>query len=64
MLEAGRWFVEEEQLWRSNDSERDVDAALLTAGETPDPLVGLRGEADEGEGLVNAARCREEAREE
>ena len=45
-VEASGGFVEEHEIGIADDAERDVDPALLPAGERPDALVGLLPEPD------------------
>lgn len=59
-VEAGRGLVEEEQLGPADDAEGDVDAATLSARELADADLGLVGETDRGDGLVDVARPRVE----
>ena len=57
-VEAGRRLVEEEQLGIADQRQRDVEAALLAAGELePSASSAFSVEADELDRLVDVARA-------
>ena len=55
-VEAGRRLVEEEQLGIADQRQADVEPALLATGEARGARLGLLGEADELDRLVDGAR--------
>ena len=55
-VEAGRRLVEEDQLRVADQRQRDVEPPPLSAGQRRGALVGLRGEVDQRERLVDLAR--------
>ena len=54
-VEAGRRFVEEEQVRVAGEGDGDVEAALLAARELQDPGVALLAQADETDDLADRA---------
>ena len=55
-VEAGGRLVEEEQLGVADERDRDVEPPLLAAGQAPGALIGLLGESDELDRLVDRSR--------
>ena len=56
LVEAGRWFVREQELGLRRERACDRDAPDLSGGEAADALVGAVGEPDRGERLACSAR--------
>ena len=57
-VEAGRWLVEEDQLRVADQRQRDIQPPALAAGQRGGALVGLSGQVDQRERLLDVARGR------